>query len=483
MAIIETKFQNGIAIILHILCILFFAITLFNCIHLFSLSYGIKLKYGLFMLAWLMIIMVFIYLTNRYLSPRIYLILLIIISFIIRYLWILNVNSPVVSDFSLLYKSALNAVKGDFSFSQTPYFSDWVYQIGFTMYEALIIKIFGEGTLVLKLLNALYSTGTTILVYKITRKIFNEDCGRIAGIIYALYIPSILMSSVLTNQHLATFLFYSAFYLLLKNDYLSKYGWMFIGILLSVGDIMRPLGSYILLAVVLFLLISHFLGTDKKQKTVAIKKGMGILVTFFVVHTIISQLFIATGVTQYPLSNRDPLWKFVLGFNHKTNGQYSNEDYLYTRQFPTGKTRDNAETHLIKERIANKLQLLSLFKNKLEIMWAGNDSSFYWSLGHVNKSQMIEKGKKVQSLIYITLILFIIISLIKLIKDKSINGPHLLFLLLIIGYVAVHLLIEIQTRYRYFIIPSFVILQSYGFSIVYNYFISGFVRKFRKSST
>ncbi len=80
-------------------------------------------------------------------------------------------------------------------------------------------------------------------VYKITSHIFNEWSGRIAGLIYALYMQ-VLLSSVLTNQHLAVFLFYLGFYLLVTKGLSHKYMWIFIGISLSLGDIMRPLGSY-----------------------------------------------------------------------------------------------------------------------------------------------------------------------------------------------------------------------------------------------
>ena len=73
----------------------------------------------------------------------------------------------------------------------------------------------------------------------------------------------------------------------------------------------------------------------------------------------------------------------------------------------------------------------------------------------------------------ICLLLFGIISTIRLTKDKSCdNKNHLLFILLILGYVSIHLLIEIQSRYRYFIIPSFIIIQSFGIYTFYM-FIKG----------
>lgn len=109
----------------------------------------------------------------------------------------------------------------------------------------------------------MYCTGTTWLVYKITSYVFNEWAGRMAGLLYALYIPSIVLSSLLTNQHIATFLFYLGFYLLITKGLTHKYMWIFIGIFLALGDIMRPLGAFVLIAVALYVFLQGILGKSK----------------------------------------------------------------------------------------------------------------------------------------------------------------------------------------------------------------------------
>lgn len=103
-------------------------------------------------------------------------------------------------------------------------------------------------------------------------------------------------------------------------------------------------------------------------------------------------------------------------------------------------------------------------------MWADYDSAPMWSLfGLENKDNDIITLKdnliKYERYIYVTTLLFGILSLLYLIITKQNETPYTLFLLLIIGYVAIHFLIEYQTRYRYFIVPSFTIIQSYGLYI------------------
>ncbi|MGH1285675.1 ArnT family glycosyltransferase [Bacillus toyonensis] len=414
------------------------------------------------------------YISNKYMSKLMFAISLIILAFSIRLIWILNIQTPVESDFGMMYNAAVQATKGDFSFAQSTYYTSWVYQLGFTMYQAFIINLFGEGTFLLKLLNIFYCTGTTFLVYKITSHIFNEWSGRMAGLLYALYIPSIVLSSVLTNQHLATFLFYLGFYLLITRGLSHKYMWIFIGISLSLGDIMRPLGGIILIAVTIYVFLQGILGKSKQDIFTSIKKLCGIFVVFYLVHYIISYSFISAGITQYPLSNRDPLWKFTVGFNHETKGGYSAADAEYVMSLEIGEERKAAEKKLIQERLADPQKVLSLFGDKFILMWADYDSAPVWSLltlGNTDNDMITLKDDltKYEKYIYTTAMLFSTLALLYLTLTKQNNTHYTLFLLLIIGYVTVHFLIEYQTRYRYFIMPSFTIIQSYGLYLCYRF--------------
>ncbi|MED1402720.1 glycosyltransferase family 39 protein [Bacillus mycoides] len=419
------------------------------------------------------IFLLFGYISNKYMSKVVFSISLIFLAFSIRLIWVLNIQTPVETDFAMMYNSAVQAAKGDFSFTQSTYYTSWVYQLGFTMYQAFIIKLFGEGTFLLKFLNILYCTGTTLLIYKITSQIFNEWSGRIAGLLYAVYIPSIVLSSVLTNQHIAVFLFYLGFYLLITKGLSHKYMWIFIGVSLSLGDIMRPLGAIILIAVTIYIFLQGILGKSRQEIFISIKKLGGIFIVFYLIHQVVSYSFIYSGITQHPLSNRDPLWKFTLGFNHETKGGYSGEDAEYIMSIELGEERTAAQKKLIQERLSDPQKVLSLFGDKFVLMWADYDSAPLWSLVTLEKTDndmvsLKDDLTKYEKYMYTAAMLFCTLSLLYLIMTKQNKTHYTLFLLLIIGYVAIHFLIEVQTRYRYFIIPSFTIIQSYGIYICYS---------------
>lgn len=435
---------------------------------------SINLPLLLSLLLFIVLVVAVVLMTEKYINRLFFLFGLVLISFTIRLIWIFNVDTPITSDFYLLYQAALSITEGNYDFASTQYFSTWVYQIGFSFYQAVVLFLFQDSVWALKLLNIAYSIGTIIFIYLICQKLFSEKAGRIAAVLYALYIPNILYSSVLTNQHIATFLFYFGFYLLITKYRSGKISFLYVGIILALANLMRPLAPIVLVAVMIFLFLQFLAERDhvslKKRLLIFSRNALGITAVFVLTGKLISTAFITAGITEFPLENRDPLWKFVLGFNKETSGRYSVSDAENIADLPVGKERKEASLALIEERTEDKAALVYLFANKFRIMWGQSDASISWSLGQIKEENIL--GVKLTDLqtelaiaeriSFFFISLFSSIALLYLLVKKQEEYPYSLFLLLIVGYVLVHLLIEIQTRYRYFIIPAFIILAGYG---------------------
>ena len=407
------------------------------------------------------------YIANKYMSKIVFTISLITLTFSIRLIWILNIPTPIESDFAVMYYSAVQAAKGDFSFAQNTYYTSWVYQLGFTMYQAFIIKLFGESPTLLKILNVAYCTGTTLLIYKITSKVFNEWSGRIAGVIYSLYIPSIIMSSVLTNQYISTFFFFLGLYVLITKGFSTKYGWGLTGLLLSIGNIMRPLGSFFLLAVFVYVLIYKILPFRKKETLNYVKKLVGIVIVYFLVMQIVSIFLMNTGLAKKPLSNQMPYWKFVVGFNYDSIGGWNQPDVVYLSQFKLGKERNDASVALIKDRLKDKEKVRQLLVLKVEKMWSNPDDAPGWALewGELNKPHLQQMLTKYERLMYITCCIFAIGTISLYRRNDSI---YPLLYILFGGYVVIHLFVEVQTRYRFDILPVMFLFVGYGVFVIKN---------------
>ena len=66
-----------------------------------------------------------------------------------------------------------------------------------------------------------------------------------------------------------------------------------------------------------------------------------------------------------------------------------------------------------------------------------------------------------EKLQYTIITIFMAIGAYSLYRKKKFSNSYV-FLIIFIGYVLAHFIIEIQARYRYFIIPSMIIISSYG---------------------
>ena len=419
------------------------------------------------LLLFLLIVSLIAYLSTKFLSKKLFIIFLVSIAFLLRICWAYWIKTPIVSDFNVLYYAAIDITNGNYGFMEDSYFQKWTYQLGFSFYESIVIFIFGESPRALKFLNILYSVGTVLVVYLTASKLFNELSGRMAGLISAFYIPSIIMCSVLTNQHLSTFLYFLALYFVISNGFTKKYRWITIGVLIGLGNIIRPLGSMVLLAILVYVVIVFLLKGNKEIYLTYAKKFIGMIAVYLVFQKLVGLIIMGIGITDETLTNKDSLYKFVVGFNQETQGKYSEKDRVYLDQFSLWDRNEKAK-ELIQEKISDKGEIVTLLKNKFTYMWGGYDSSIDWSLYGLSPSpEFVDFLYKVERVTYLLTLTFCFIGgLYILFWKPQLNADYLLILIFLLGYAAARLLIEVQTRYRFDLLPAIMILQGYGIYLV-----------------
>lgn len=410
------------------------------------------------------------FLLYRIKNSKYFLLGLFLIGLIIRIIWVLNIDSVPVSDFMQMYKGAQNILNGNIGVIRgSEYFQTWVYQLGFTVFQYNIIRIFGNSIVVLKVVNAVITSCIPIVIYLICNTLKKGKVSRIPALIYCFYVTGIAMTSVLTNQHLSTLLIYFGLYLLIRKEKKLLIA-IYVGVVISLGNIIRPEGIIVMIAIVLFLIFKDFENIKNPRKFFKynILKPMLIVVIYLITSTIVSGAFKLSGYTDYTLSNREPYWKFVVGLNTKHSGLWNSEDGDLVNRYPLGEKRDEYEKKIILDRLKDKKEVLNLFKKKFRYMWTKNDfGSLAFSLNYEGASKylmkLLLKIEKVQFIIIVSLaFLSVIISVFKRVKF----GYYHLFMIILIGYVLSHLIVEVQTRYRYFIIPTLVILSMGALSFI-----------------
>ncbi|MGR3776264.1 ArnT family glycosyltransferase [Bacillus paramycoides] len=365
-----------------------------------------------------------------------FLVFLISISIVVRLGVVLFTDVPMIGDMKAMYESAKQLAIGNNIGDVT--------QLPFIIYESIVIRIFGDTVFTLQLFNILFCAGTAFFIYRIASMVFGEECGRIASVFYALYIPNICMSSLLTAESLAIFLFYCACYILLYKGLDHPYMWGISAIVFALSNMIFPLGLFLPIFIAVYVLLIELFQSATKQKLLL--KMIGILILFYSTHFGVSYGIKTMGMSQYTISNETYVQSVLIGKSE--NGE---------------KTSGNQS---VKEHIDQKLKEIEVERFKLlkpvinEFSDEGINSILF----------------KCEKLIYIAVTLFMVIALLHFLIKKQQNEGYMLFLLLIGGYVSLRLF-QVDMAYYNIIMPALFILQSFGVYISYFYCQKVFFRK------
>ena len=284
------------------------------------------------------------------------------------------------------------------------------------------------------------------------------------------YLHPVLLTTVLTNQHVPTFLFFLALYFIVKDDFLKSkpvVKYILSGILIGIGNIMRPEGIVFILTIIVYLICICY----KKEKfKVLLPKILLVFVSYLVITKGTALTFESLNISKNGLSNQDSLWKFVLGTDYESQGRYSENDLIYLGD-------EKKEMEIIKERtIKNPLQFSKLLAIKAKSFWTGNN--LYWSNDYLNREDLKIashkiSGQKVNEYlsaineqVYLIIFILTLIGLYSILKrkyDKRLN----LFIILLSGYFVIYSFIEIMNRYTYTPRVSIFILAGLGANYIY----------------
>ena len=193
---------------------------------------------------------------------------------------------------------------------------------------------------------------------------------------------------------------------------------------------------------------------------------------------LVSGLVIWSGINPQGLSNNQPMWKFVLGLNQDSNGAWNRYDYENYLMLPS-RQAEEAMKEVVQERLGvGPVDLARLAVRKSAVMW-GDLEYMYWGFGHLDSQRKlgpltVDQYTHVLALgdkgVYLVLFGLAMLGLLSLLKRGTQKGEATLLLsFLLCGYYAVHLIVEVQARYRYFLLPTVAVLAGYGLETLRRY--------------
>ena len=398
--------------------------------------------------------LIFIYFFIKKVKIKRFMMFLILFSLVTKIVCVLILKTPILVDYWIMYEASQNMINGDYSFVNKLYFLTWGYQLFHVFYEAFVLG-FMNDILVLKILNCIYSTVITIMIYLITRKITSENTARIVSLLYSIAIYPLYLNSVLGNQQLALMLMLIGIYILLfKNNNIKNL--IIVGILIALSNLERPEAIIYLLTILVYYIISN------QKLKITIKNCFIIFITYFIITKGSSFFLIKSGINDIGFENKNPYWKFVTGFSYDTNGIYNLDDVYYADVSNVDDTKKEAIN-----RISQVHKWPRLFYEKTKIIWLYNGLEECFNAKSINISDDLKQI--IFNYIKIMNMVIIILVLVGLYKNKNINHTTKFFLINILIYFAVYLIIEVHIRYYFNPQVSMFILSSIGIERVLNY--------------
>ena len=231
---------------------------------------------------------------------------------------------------------------------------------------------------------------------------------------------------------------------------------------------MRPIGVILLLAAGIWSVVCWLRSSCVRW----LLSGVSAAASYILLGALLSGIIVWSGINPQGLVNNQPMWKFVVGLNEDSSGHWNEADYeTYLDPSLTQAEANEAMTQEVLERLSvGPVRLAGLTWRKSTAMWAGNED-LYWGFGHHdpeataaplplswNSTQLLfgnlDKG------VYLLAFALALYALIRRLKEKAPSPAPLLLTLLFCGYYAVHLIVEVQVRYRYFLMPCVFLLAA-----------------------
>ena len=419
----------------------------------------------------LSIFILYVFYKKDYFSVKMQVSIILAIALVLRVLWLINSDTIVFSDFATMYEAGKNVLNGDYSaFLGTAYIARFPHLTMMVLYFALMLKLFGEGLVALKIVNLIMGIVSVYLIYKICTEVFSDKkLAILGGGIAAIFPPMVTYTGIMATENLAIPCYLGAIYIFLRATKKEKSVHLFIlsGLLLSLGNLFRMVAVITLIAMAIYIIIY-----EKKGMVFKAIDCTSIIVAFMALLIGTSSILQGLGVTQYPLwKGAEPTSTNVLkGTNIKSVGMWNEEDAKIPEiaNFDYEKM-DELSKSIIKERLTETpiYILIPFYIAKFSTQWYDGDcGGTFWTEQGLNDEDMIIKvsndGRGIFQFFYIVLL----VLAWKGLKNKRVYTEELanmnLFYLMLCGYGVAYLITENQSRYAYIVSWIFIIFALTG---------------------
>lgn len=404
------------------------------------------------------------------------------------------------SDFKTYYEIAEYIKKGTLiteGAGYSDYISLFPHVIGYSYFLSLIFGIFGTSVHVGLYCNVVLALFSSLVLYGIARSLKGKVAGIMALIIGAFWPSQILYSNIMSAEYLFTFLLLTCswiFVILMKKHgpdtrrpFLGSVLHVLLGVLLAITSAVRPMGLLYLIAIIITIIpfkmqLPNIPRNDIPVMLRALEKGwmrcIFILLGYILCSQGINSQISNTIDRELASGSASFGYNLLVGLNIDSIGGWNEEDAnllnegLRTTGSPTKAQlicRDKA-IERIKE---NPKGIFNLVVHKFNYLWENDDYGVDWNLLFLNqqgqltmsREQKLNELKVVNNMFYLICVFFAGVEGIYMWRKKA-NLAYPL-VLTVIATVVLHLVVENQNRYHFYVLPILGLLTAIGIHDIY----------------
>ena len=208
---------------------------------------------------------------------------------------------------------------------------------------------------------------------------------------------------------------------------------------------------------------------EEKKRTLLILIGILLIITTFYGINIISNCVISKFIKQE--ASTTPGWTLYLGSNLEYNGMWNepaSKEYgevLYNEEISVEEIQKTLKEKAIQQYMDNGFKNIKLFFNKFEILTnniVGYSNQNLIEVATVDNNLL--KIIRILSEFVMSMIILLNIYAFSYLIDVQNFKNMLIYILIVLGLLSSHMLVEVSPRYVLPIIPILTIIATYSFS-------------------
>lgn len=345
--------------------------------------------------------------------------------------------------------------------------------------DIIILKIFKICHITdyltgITIVTAIIITLSVIIMYFIAKKILGEKKALMFLIIALCTTPLYLYAACYYTDTfsmlLASLLFYM--WLILREEKDKK--WKIIiqivyGIVLFLAYKLKITAAFVYIAIIMYEICNTNIKTVIKNNYIVIP--VAIICTIIFKFGVVNNLTTAEERDKYQIPTEH--W-IMMGMNGV--GNFIPEEYAYTKQFPTLEERVQADRQMIAKRLKERTMNEHIKNVTRKLGYAWHDGTYFIpdilrrepTNMNILHQFVLEDGKYdflykyIPQIMHFAMLIFIIINLRRIIKNKEYNSKEVVGMITIFGVMMFLIMWENRSRYLVNILPIMILMQIGG---------------------